>query len=312
MNKQLINENIEKTGSNTSPNTNEVANTEARTMDSAMLTAAEIENARLQVERERLEIDKSKAALDHRFWNRNSGTLIMAVVSLAAVIVSLGQVWASKVSKDKELEITSLQKKVELEVLDKQKEKELALVDARSKREWDLSVAKFIMDNRKALFNGTADERKIFAKIIPTMFPEELSVSLFQKLEAASPAAAKQTWRDARENLQTKLVQGTQEPSDQRTIVIGRAYDTNSKAGIEGAKLVLRKDGIGQEYTTFSGSNGEFQLSLPPGVYVCWVSHPGLGSRESRFKVAGEKEIKLGSIPLSSGGPDLTPPGGPP
>ncbi|MEK6406823.1 MAG: hypothetical protein AABN34_07665 [Acidobacteriota bacterium] len=127
MNKQRINESIEM--SNTSLNTNEMANTEASTMDSAVLTADQIENARLQVERERLEIDKSKAALDHRFWNRNSGTLIMAVVSLAAVIVSLGQVWASKVSKDRELEITSLQKKVELEVLDKQKEKELALVD---------------------------------------------------------------------------------------------------------------------------------------------------------------------------------------
>ncbi|MEK6320044.1 MAG: carboxypeptidase-like regulatory domain-containing protein [Acidobacteriota bacterium] len=258
------------------------------------------------MERERLEIDKSKAALDHRFWNRNSGTLIMAVVSLAAVIVSLGQVWASKVSKDRELEITSLQKKVELEVLDKQKEKELALVDARSKREWDLSVAKFIMDNRKALFSGTADERKIFAKIIPTMFPEELSVSLLQKLESASPSAAKQTWRDARENLQTKLIQGTQEPSDQRTLVIGRVYDRSSKAGIEGARLVLSKPGRGQEYTTFSGSNGESQLSLSTGDYECRVSHPEFGEGWSRFKVVGEKEIKLGSIPLSiMGGPLL-------
>ncbi len=71
--------------------------------------AQELEDARLQLERERLELEKEKAATDQKFLNRNLGTVITAVVSLAAVLVSGAQVWVATISKDREMEITRAQ-----------------------------------------------------------------------------------------------------------------------------------------------------------------------------------------------------------
>jgi hypothetical protein len=159
-----------------------------------------IETARLKIDRQRLELDKSKAEREKRFWNKNS-TSITALVSLAAVIVSLSQVWVAKISKDKELEITSLQKLAELDVADKQKEKELAILTEQRHREWSLNAAKFVTDNRKALFAGTPQERDLFAKLIPTVFPADVSASLLDRLIAASPPTAKGVWSTARANV---------------------------------------------------------------------------------------------------------------
>ena len=81
-----------------------------------MVDKTEIEKARLDIERERLELDKSKSRFERSFFRANSGVLISAAVSLAALIVSLGQVWVTKISKDKELEVATLQKNLELDV----------------------------------------------------------------------------------------------------------------------------------------------------------------------------------------------------
>jgi hypothetical protein len=153
------------------------------------MTSEEIEKARLDIERERLELDRTKSELDKSFFKRNSGVLIPAAVSLAAVIVSLSQVWITKISKEKELEITTIQKKYELNMLEVQK-----------KREWDLSAAKFVIDNRQAIFNGSLEEQRLFAKIIPTIFPEDISASLLTRIETASPPASKAPWREALNN----------------------------------------------------------------------------------------------------------------
>ncbi len=163
----------------------------------------EIEKAHLEIERERLEFEKSKAQLDRNFFRSNSGILISSVVSLAVVFVSLSQVWITKVTKDKELELASMQKKSELDLQDKQKEHELMVLDAPKKREWDLNAAKFITDNRKAIFNGTPDEQKLFAKIIGAIYPTEIAAyMLVSRIERASPPGTKKTWREVRKAIE--------------------------------------------------------------------------------------------------------------
>ncbi|MBC7908946.1 MAG: hypothetical protein H7Y30_00495 [Pyrinomonadaceae bacterium] len=157
-----------------------------------------IEEARLEVERERLKLEQAKVHLENKFWNKHTGTFITAMISLAAVIVSLGQVWVAKISKDKELQITSLQKKLEIDMIDKQKEKELAVLDEQHKRQWNLSTAKFVTENREALFNGTPKEQELFAKLIPTIFPQEISTTLLDKLGKVNSPAAKNISRQAR------------------------------------------------------------------------------------------------------------------
>jgi len=88
-----------------------------------VLTQAEIERARLELDRKQLEIDKSSAELGKNFLNRNTGVLVSAAVSFAAVIVSLAQVWVTTISKDKEIQISTIQRKAEVESQERQEGK---------------------------------------------------------------------------------------------------------------------------------------------------------------------------------------------
>ncbi len=54
------------------------------------MASDEVEQARLEIERERLALDKKKSELDRKFVRANSGVLISAAVSFAALIVSAG------------------------------------------------------------------------------------------------------------------------------------------------------------------------------------------------------------------------------
>ena len=167
-------------------------------MTEAKQTDGDIELARLEIEREHLKIEQSKLQVENRFWNKNTGTVITSLVSLVAVIVSLGQVWVAKIQKDKEIQITALQKKLEMDLLEKQKEKELALAEEQRNREWNLSAAKFVTENREAIFAGNHSEQELFAKLIPTIFPKDVSDSLLDKLIAVSSPASKKTWQKER------------------------------------------------------------------------------------------------------------------
>jgi WD40 repeat protein len=148
------------------------------------MTPEELERARLELERDRLAFEKSKADLSNNFFGRYSAILIPAAVSFAAVVVSFGQVWVTKITKDKEIEVATLQKRLELETQ-----------DAERKRELDISAARFVSENREAIFKGTPDEQELFAKLITTIFPVEVSGPLLLRLERASPAATKNSWQ---------------------------------------------------------------------------------------------------------------------
>lgn len=81
----------------------------------------------LMLDNRRYALERYKSRVERTFLNRNLGVLISAAISLAAVLVSLGQIWVAKISKEKELEVASFQSLAENERLNKQKEKELAL-----------------------------------------------------------------------------------------------------------------------------------------------------------------------------------------
>jgi WD40 repeat protein len=164
------------------------------------MTPEEIEKAQLALERKQLELDKAAAERDRNFFNRNTGVLISAAVSFVAVIVSISQVWVTTISKDKELEITILQHKADIESQQHQKDRELAISEAQRKRELDLSAARFITENRKAIFQGSAEEKELFARLIPTLFPPDVSAPLLRRLENATPGPGRKIWEDARKN----------------------------------------------------------------------------------------------------------------
>lgn len=173
----------------------------AVTQPSHIKSIDEIEAEKLNLERERLELqrtietaklgfEKSKLEHEHKFWNRNSGVLITGLISLAAVMVTLGQVWSTSITQKEQMKIAEFQKNREIEMIDRQKEKELSL-----------SAAKFVADNRKVLFEGSAQEKELMAKIIGIIYPPPVAASLLAKLENASSPPEESTWRKERERI---------------------------------------------------------------------------------------------------------------
>ena len=164
----------------------------------------EIERERLAIERERLAFEKKEASDNKKFWRMNSGTrltiLVTAAASFLTAIVYGGQIYTSKISKDKEIAVSEMLKTAESEKL-----------DVQNQREWNLSIAQFVMSNWKTLFKGTPDEQEVLAKIIPTIFPEDVSVSLLTRLESTSPSASRAIWRQARTSIETRQVTNVDE-----------------------------------------------------------------------------------------------------
>jgi len=206
---------------------------------------SDIEKAHLDIERERLQLEKAQAEINKRFLRTNSGVLISAAVSLAAVTVSLSQVWVTKIQKDKELEIATIQRKSEMEIQEKQKERELTAQDAQKKREWDLSAAKFITDNRKAIFNGTQVEQKLFAKLIGSIYPPDVSSSLLERIENASPTASKQTWREIRSAIQQPRKEPTSATNEVKQPLLGESLTNGLKLSPDRKYyMVVRNGGV--------------------------------------------------------------------
>jgi len=150
----------------------------------AQTSPIDVEVARLEIEREKLRLEQSRLQIENRFWNKNAGTIITAMISLVAVIVSLSQVWVAKITKDRELQMTALQKQSEFTLLREQRD-----------REWNLNAAKFVTENRKVIFDGDQKEQELFAKLIPTIFPKDVANSLLDKLIATSTGQSKETWK---------------------------------------------------------------------------------------------------------------------
>lgn len=157
-----------------------------------------LQKAELALEQRRLEVDRKASELDRNFLNKNTGVLISAAVSLAAVVVSLGQVWSTNISKDKELELSNLQHKADAATQERQRDRELAITDSQRKRELDITAIRFITENRKAIFDGSAEDRELFAKLIPTLFPPEVAAPLLTRIEKATPGPDSKIWQDAR------------------------------------------------------------------------------------------------------------------
>lgn len=165
-----------------------------------------IEIARLELERERLEVEKAKALSDQRFWVKNFGTSITAIVSLAAVLVSLSQVWVASIQKDKELAVAQSQKDKEIDVARTQKEKELTSLIAQQERAWKLDMAKFVLEHRDKLLGKDKAQRELITRVMLTTFPPEYSAEIVDRLDAvADSLEVKQELRNIRTTILPKI-----------------------------------------------------------------------------------------------------------
>lgn len=174
----------------------------------------DVESQRFQFEKEKAErelklelrryaLERYKTRLDQRLLNKNFGVIVSGTIALAAVLVSLGQVWVAKISKDKELQIASFQKQAENERLDKQKEHELSVQSVERERQWNLDRAKFIIENKRTLFAGSPEELRRMSLIIETVFPHDIAAIMFENLRnTAASSEAQRVWSNAQQRIQ--------------------------------------------------------------------------------------------------------------
>jgi hypothetical protein len=180
----------------------------------------EIERERVEIERERRGCDKTRTTSEKNFGTMGAGTRIIVLISGAAVLVSaivgITSVWVSKITKEKEIQLSAIQKNLELEK-----------AEAQKRREWDLSLTRFIVSNQDVIFNGTPQEQEVVAKIIPALFPADISITLLERLEKASSPPTTMIWGEARARLETS---NTEEAAslEGKPLTVGIPYSPDS------------------------------------------------------------------------------------
>ena len=147
----------------------------------------QLEERKLLLEQERLEIEKQRVSADMSFLHRHSGTLISAAVSFAAVVVSITQLWVAEIQKQREYEVTR-----------QQKEKELSLATLESERRWRAEIGKFISDNKEVILRGSLDERTQMRDLMFAIFPSFIVDRAFEKLAITADPKAKVVWEQGR------------------------------------------------------------------------------------------------------------------
>lgn len=134
-------------------------------------TEAEIEaiKQKTRLEQEQLNLATNKFAFEQkqanrsdRFLNKNLGTVITAIVSLTAVLVTGGQIWITYISKNNELEL-----------LRKQKEQEMSVSADRFDKEWRLSISKFAVENSEKVFSKDSRQKAWIRSVLSENFPSD-------------------------------------------------------------------------------------------------------------------------------------------
>lgn len=134
----------------------------------------DIDKKRLELDRKQEEIEKNKVKVGQKFTNKYLGTIITAIISLAALIISATQVYIAFINKDKEISLTQLQ-------LD---------------REWKLKSVEYVSENWNKIFGDDEDERNRIRDIMIVTFPEDITNALFKKLEETEDSeTGKKTWQ---------------------------------------------------------------------------------------------------------------------
>lgn len=270
----------------------------------------------LMLENRRYALERYRTRVERTFLNRNLGVLISATISLAAVLVSLGQIWIAKISRDKELEIASFQTLAERERLDKQKEKELALQSAEYERQWNLSRAKFITENKQTLFNGSGTELNRMSQIIETLFPGDIASRMFADLKNTADSRERQeVWSNAQNRLQVRSNSSSNPESSPAKTPTSTQNESSNPGNITGTVItqdgqvvpkvtlsLMKEDAV--IASTLTDSSGKFEMKVPSGTYKLVVRAFGYfpSIRSDVTVLAGSTSvmnIKLHSLKLS-------------
>lgn len=131
----------------------------------------------MDIERQKLEIEKKKLALEQSFSKQYAVPIVTIFCAVIAGFFAVAQVQIAAINKDKELALTNIQ----------------------NERKWKLDVADFVFKNRDIIFSSNIAEQRSLRDVILVTFPSEITEKLFERIEFASPVEQKVVWQEAQE-----------------------------------------------------------------------------------------------------------------
>ena len=167
------------------------------------MTEEQLNEDKFKLERERFEFEKETAVRERRFLYRNSAAVITAAISLAALAVSISQVWVEHIRKEREIEVTQ-----------GKNDQELKLEELREDRKWKYDTLQFVASNKDAIFGGIDSERKRIRDVMTVTFPVEILDKLFSDLEERGKSPEeKATWSEGQKDVDRKVIASTDSTS---------------------------------------------------------------------------------------------------
>jgi len=123
------------------------------------MTDANYEEERLALDRERLKLEKTRAEMERSFFYKNSGVLLTAAISLAAVLVSATQIWSAYITKAKEIEVNSIQNQAALDLAGKDQE-----------LKWKTALLNYVTTNMESIFSKDKEKSSRYLSVMLATF----------------------------------------------------------------------------------------------------------------------------------------------
>lgn len=117
-----------------------------------------------------------------RLLDDHLGSVITAIVSMAAIFISLTQVWVATNAKENELKLQKMQQE----------------------QEWKYKALDFVTRNADSFFGRDAQRREQMANALAVVFPPEVAGQLLNNLkQTATSKEARKTFADTEERMHT-------------------------------------------------------------------------------------------------------------
>lgn len=115
-----------------------------------------------------------------RLLDDHLGSVITAAVTLAAIFISLAQVWVANNAKESELRLQKMQQE----------------------QEWKYKALDFVTRNADSFFGKDAQRRERMASALATVFPPEVAGQLLSNLkQTATSKEARKTFADTEDRM---------------------------------------------------------------------------------------------------------------
>jgi WD40 repeat protein len=137
---------------------------------------------------------------------------------------------------------------------------------------------RFFSDNRKAIFEGKAEEKEVFAKLIATLYPPEVAAPLLRHLETTSTGNDQRIWQAARQ----QSLSGSTFSPDGRTMVT-TAEDRVQLWSADNGRLLRSFTPPGLlSRVSFSPDGRQLVITTMDGSSRTWDIQTGMLLREAR------------------------------